>query len=310
MSEFKIGAGGWAYFNIPGIDPLKAYSQTFDFVEVNSTFYQTPALEIVKSWSKRVPENFEFAIRCHRDLTHKYLLSPTEQSCHVLETGIRICKTLGSRLLVMETPRSFNPNSSVQAIKDLLSSVSSHDIRLVWEIRWGAPGNELIRLMQDLNMVHCADLSREAGPAFESDILYSRLFGKGQHNLYQFDDEELLEIDNRVHASRSGSMYISFHGGRMYKDAARLKVYKKEGTFPRVTKHTGLEALREVLEEDARFPSTRQELIKSQGWKVIDLPGEKRIHALEMLEKLGGRIYNSVDMIVEEIEELGTLIMK
>ncbi|MBE0524458.1 MAG: DUF72 domain-containing protein, partial [Methanosarcinales archaeon] len=47
MSEYKIGAGGWAYFNIPGMDPLKAYSQAFDFVEVNTTFYQTPSREMV-----------------------------------------------------------------------------------------------------------------------------------------------------------------------------------------------------------------------------------------------------------------------
>jgi uncharacterized protein YecE (DUF72 family) len=307
MSEYKIGAGGWAYFNVPGMDPLKAYSQAFDFVEVNSTFYQTPAMEIVESWSKRVPKGFEFAIRCHRDLTHKYLLSLTAQSCKVLETGIQICKTLGSRLLVMETPRSFNPNTAVQDIRDLLSSASSHDIRMVWEIRWGAPGNELVRLMQDFNMVHCVDLSRAAGPAFRSDILYSRLFGHGRHNLYQFDDEELLEIDKRVQASSGGSMYLSFHGGRMYKDAVRLKVYKKDEIFPRVTKHTGPEALREVLEEDAQFPSTRLELIRSQGWKVIDLPGEKRVHASEMLKKLDGRMYNNAEMVVEEIEELGTL---
>lgn len=291
MSEYKIGAGGWAYFNIPGMDPLKAYSQAFDFVEVNTTFYQTPSREMVG----------------HRDLTHKYLLSATEQSCQILEVGFRICNALGSKLFVIETPRSFNPNTSVQDIRNLLSSVSSNDIRLVWEIRWGAPGNELIRLMQDFNMVHCVDLSRETGPAFRSDILYSRLFGHGQHNLYQFDDEELLKIDNSVQASCGGSMYISFHGGRMYKDAARLKVYKKDRIFPRVTKHTGLEALREVLEEDAQFPATRPELIESQGWKVIDLPGEKRVHASEMLEKLSGRIYKSVDMVVEAIEELGTL---
>jgi uncharacterized protein YecE (DUF72 family) len=295
MSEYKIGAGGWAYFNVPGMDSLKAYSRAFDFVEVNSTFYQNPSREMVDFWAKRVPNGFEFAVRCHRDLTHKYLLSPTDPSCHVLETGIWICKTLGSGLLVMETPRSFNPNTAV------------NDIRLVWEIRWGAPGTELIRLMQDLDMVHCVDLSREAGPAFRSEILYSRLFGHGWHNLYQFDDKELLEIDNRVQAEGGGSMYISFHGGRMYKDAARLKVYKKDGIFPRVTKHTGPEALQEVLEEDARFPATRLELIRSQGWKVIDLPGEKRVNASEILEKLGGSIYNNVEMVVKEIEELGTL---
>ena len=76
MSMLYIGAGGWAYFKVPGLDPLAAYSKAFDFVEVNSTFYTTPSIEMVRSWRKRVPGNFMFSVRCHKDLTHKHLLSP------------------------------------------------------------------------------------------------------------------------------------------------------------------------------------------------------------------------------------------
>ena len=78
MSEYRIGAGGWGYFDIPGADPLKVYSKAFDFVEVNSTFYNIPSLKTVDSWARRVPETFTFSVKCHRDLTHKYLLSPTK----------------------------------------------------------------------------------------------------------------------------------------------------------------------------------------------------------------------------------------
>ncbi len=53
-----IGAGGWAYFKVHGLDSLSAYSKAFDFVEVNSTFCTTPSMEIVRSWKQRVPENF------------------------------------------------------------------------------------------------------------------------------------------------------------------------------------------------------------------------------------------------------------
>lgn len=302
MSDYRIGTGGWGYFTIPASDPLKAYSLAFDFVEVNTTFYQIPIPAQVDSWVRRVPEGFEFAVRCHRDLTHTNLLSPTDQSCRILETGILICNKLGSGLLVLETPRSFNPNTAVQGIRDLLSSVSLKDVRLVWEIRWGPPGTGLIGLMQDYNMIHCVDLSKEAGPAFHSDILYSRLFGHGRHNLYQFDDNELLEIDDRVQASGSESMYLSFHGGRMYKDAARLKIYKKNGIFPRVTEQTGAEALREVLIEDAQFPASRRELIESQGWKVIDISDDKRVHASVLLKQLHEELYESADKVVEALE--------
>jgi len=307
MSEYRIGAGGWGYFDIPGADPLEAYSKAFDFVEVNSTFYNIPPLKTVDSWAKRVPETFTFSVKCHRDLTHKYLLnllSPTKGADGLLEAYLDICRRLHSNLLVLETPRSFNPNQAVDNINDLLSRARLDDIRLVWEIRWGPPGKELVKLMQEFNMVHSVDLSREPGPAFESDILYSRLFGHGLHNLYQFDDAELLEIDKRVQDSGSGSMYLSFHGGRMYKDAARLKVYRKDGKFPRVTQYTGVKALREVLQEDARFPASKEELIKAQGWKVIDMEGDRRVHTKVLLEKLDKGMYWSVGEVVERLEEL------
>ncbi|MCL7413313.1 MAG: DUF72 domain-containing protein [ANME-2 cluster archaeon] len=304
MPDYRIGAGGWGYFRIPGAYPLEAYSRAFDFVEVNSTFYQTPSPEVVDSWVRKVPKGFTFSVRCHRDLTHRYMLAPTFRSCTLLEEGIEICRRLGSRLLVMETPRSFDPNRAIKGIYDLLSSVPLDDMRLVWEIRWGAPGDELVRLMQEFNVVHCVDLSKESGPAYRSDILYSRLFGHGYHNLYQFDDEELIEIDSRVRDSGSESMYLSFHGGRMYKDAARLKVYCNEGRFPRVTKHNGIEALREILLEDARFPAGKRDLMSSQGWKVIDVTGDRRVHASMVLERLEEGIYQNVEDVVRVLGQI------
>ncbi|TAN45766.1 MAG: DUF72 domain-containing protein [Candidatus Methanoperedens sp.] len=72
MSMLYTGAGGWAYFKVPGLDSLAVYSKAFDFVEVNSTFYTTLSMEMVRSWRQRVPHNFMFSVRCHKDLTQKY----------------------------------------------------------------------------------------------------------------------------------------------------------------------------------------------------------------------------------------------
>ncbi|MCW3977383.1 MAG: DUF72 domain-containing protein, partial [Candidatus Bathyarchaeota archaeon] len=72
MTRYLIGAGGWAYFRVPGLHPLKAYSKAFNFVEVNSTFYETPNVKLVESWRKLVPPDFEFTVRCNKALTHKH----------------------------------------------------------------------------------------------------------------------------------------------------------------------------------------------------------------------------------------------
>jgi predicted urease superfamily metal-dependent hydrolase len=85
--------------------------------------------------------------------------------------------------------------------------------------------------------------------------------------LYQPTDEELLQIYERATRSGSEKAMLCFHFVKMYKDAARLKVFTEKGIFPKVTRSTGLESLKEVLMEDAKFPATKAQLIKSQGWK-------------------------------------------
>ncbi|HWR26628.1 MAG TPA: DUF72 domain-containing protein [candidate division Zixibacteria bacterium] len=297
-----IGAGGWAYFNVPGMDSLTAYAKAFDFVEVNSTFYATPSIEMVRSWRRRVPEDFMFSVRCHRDLTHKYLLSPQQESYDTLNLSLRICRELKSEILHIQTPPSFNPDEKLKDVRDLFTSFNFGITRLAWEVR-GRATQGIIELMQDLGIIHCTDISREM-PAVESDILYTRLFGPGEHNLYQFDDSELMEIDRRVKEKNREKEYLTFHGARMYKDAARLKIYEKSGTFPNLTKTSGLASLRAILEEDAKFPAAKSKLIEKQGWKVFDLTEKEHVHASTVLEKLPDGTYASAEEVVGTLRNI------
>ena len=60
--------------------------------------------------------------------------------------------------------------------------------------------------------------------------------------------------------------------------------------------------MRDVLQEDARFPASKEELIKAQGWKVIDVEGDRRVHAKVLLEKLDKGMYGSVWEVVERLK--------
>ncbi|WP_287587049.1 hypothetical protein, partial [Candidatus Borrarchaeum sp.] len=133
-----------------------------------------------------------------------------------------------------------------------------------------------------------------------SDVLYSRLFGKGRHTLYQFTDSELKEINQKARELKARKIMLAFHGIRMYKDAARLKVFLKSGSFPRITKKLGLESLREVLMEDTKFPITKKGLLEEQGWKVIDKSETERVHASYYLELVPERTYENVEEIIKE----------
>jgi len=304
MTEYRIGAGGWAYFQIPGLDPLSTYARAFNFVEVNSTFYETPPMKQVASWREKVPADFEFSVRCHKDLTHKYKLEPVKESYKTLDNATEICRTLRATILQVQTPPSFKLTATkTNAIRDLLGSSSLKGIRLAWEIRH--PEAEqlpdyLTRLMQDLDIIHCVDISKE-NPAYNSDIMYTRLFGKGKHNIYQFDDKELKQIHDKIKKGKEKKIVLSFHGLKMYLDAARFRVYNDTFKMAPVTKSVGLSSLKEVLSEDAKFPTTKERLIEHQGWKVFDLSPTERIHTSEILERLPIQTYKNMDEVIEAL---------
>src|SRR5947199_10762738 len=101
MSQILIGAGGWAYFKLPGIDSLEAYSQAFDFVELNSSYYELPANSSASDWRKRVPPDFRFSVRCPRIIVDHYGLKLLPGSRGLLARLEEVCTTLEAEVMTV-----------------------------------------------------------------------------------------------------------------------------------------------------------------------------------------------------------------
>jgi hypothetical protein len=178
-------------------------------------------------------------------------------------------------------------------------------IRVAWEIRQPEAKQlpeYLTRLMRDLNMIHCVDISKE-DPAYKTDIMYTRLFGKGKHNIYQFDDKELKQIHEKTKKGKEKKIVLAFHGLKMYVDAARFKIYNESLKMPSITNSVGLSSLKEVLSQDAKFPATKDQLIEHNGWKIFDVNPAERIHTSVILEKLPPQTYRDVDEVIEALKD-------
>jgi hypothetical protein len=139
-------------------------------------------------------------------------------------------------------------------------------------------------------------------PIANSDVVYSRLFGKGKHNLYQFTDDELQEIENRAEETRAKTVILAYHGARMNNDAARFQLHRQTGKFMPVTNSIGVDSAKSVLDEDSKFPANKSGLICDQGWKVFDLTADKRVHLAEVLRRLPDRTYCDLDEVVKELK--------
>ena len=303
LHNYLVGTGGWAYFKIPNRSSLKAYSELFNFVEVNYTFYEYPQSRLVEKWRRIVPADFIFSVRCHQDLTHRLGFVPTDQAYEIFYKMNEYCNILNSPFLVLETPATYSINNeNKKDAQDFFSQLNMQGLRLVWEYR--APINQtVIDLMKNFGIIQCVDLSKRE-PCFNLDITYSRLFGKGRHNIYQFTDNELIEIDQKAQQTNSKTIVLSYHGARMNTDAARFKHYKDTGKFLPVTSYTGIDSAKAVLDEDAQFPATKSELMLDQGWKAIDITPDRRAHLSEILEKIPDKNYGSLDEVIAEMRAI------
>jgi uncharacterized protein YecE (DUF72 family) len=76
MPKIYIGTSGFEYNwnnfykNIKKKDRLKHYSQNFNAVEINYSFYKLPSISTYKKWIKETPSDFCFALKLSRYITH------------------------------------------------------------------------------------------------------------------------------------------------------------------------------------------------------------------------------------------------
>jgi uncharacterized protein YecE (DUF72 family) len=224
--QILVGTGGWDYLPVETDDRLREYAKLFSFVEVNSTFYRYPRLSTVRSWRRRVPSDFVFSVKCHRDATHVYQFKPVDGTFKALEYMFEVCRLLRSDMLVLQTPADMVfDDVTIGNVGKLLKMMKPSDLNLIWEVRrprGSEISGELSKVMKDLGVMRAVDLTREEPPEGQ-DIVYSRLFGSAGGGVKPFSEKEIDDVIRRVSVSGASREVLSFHGVHMYKDALELK---------------------------------------------------------------------------------------
>ena len=298
-----VGAGGWGYFE----GGLESYAKAFRFVELNVSFYRRVPEAQARRWRARVPAEFTFAVKVHREVTHRDRLRATSAGREAFAHDLRIAELLRAPFVILQTPPDLRLESpQVDGLRNL-AAMAGPQTRIGLEARAHArvplPA-ELRTVMSEAGILDVVDLS-QVRPRIDDDVVYSRLFGPGPENLYEFDDEELRKIDA---AGRDAvRVAFTFHGVRMYKDAARFVTFKRTGEFPSATGARGLASLDEALRPDAHFPTSKAGLVRDHGWKVIDRDDRTRQHAYEWLSRLPDRAFRDLDDVISSLEDVPTI---
>ncbi|HEV7967571.1 MAG TPA: DUF72 domain-containing protein [Candidatus Acidoferrales bacterium] len=103
-AEIRLGtsaftAVGWEEAFYPaGMKPaeyLSYYSTQFDIVELDNTFYRTPAVATVKGWYAKTPPGFLFAAKVPQIITHEKALMDCDKD---LRDFLKAMECLGEKL--------------------------------------------------------------------------------------------------------------------------------------------------------------------------------------------------------------------
>lgn len=135
-----IGTSGWQYKHwrgrfypeeLPQKEELQYYAGKFRIVELNATFYKLPEAKTFKKWTEGTPDDFIFAMKASRYLTHFRKLKNPKEPVHRLLRHARPMKDkLGPVLL--QLPPNFPRND--ERLEETLKAFPK-DIRVAVEFR-------------------------------------------------------------------------------------------------------------------------------------------------------------------------------
>ena len=185
--EYYLGCSGWSYDGWKGpFYPqdlynrywLSYYSQIFDFVEIDSTFYRIPSTFMVNNWSKRTPDNFRFAVKFPKVITHDKRLNDIAKD---IEKFYDVMEPLYDKILVflIQLPPSLQIAEGLDLIKNLQYTLDP-SFRYAIEVRHSSWFNELFySYLKERN--YCLVWSQQdiltTPPILTTDFVYLRLIG-------------------------------------------------------------------------------------------------------------------------------------
>lgn len=185
--DLYIGCSGWSYSSWEGpfypshIDSklmLPFYSKIFNYVEIDSTFYNIPSQQMVKNWNKRTPNNFRFTVKFPKIITHEKRFRDVEKELSQFYENIEPLKDKILALLI-QLPPSYE-------LKEGLDTFRNYDFffddtfRYAIEVRHSSWFNELAYNMfrnSNISLVWSQMDVLQTPPVITTDFIYLRLIG-------------------------------------------------------------------------------------------------------------------------------------
>jgi uncharacterized protein YecE (DUF72 family) len=232
----RIGCSGWIYRHWRGpFYPAKLaqrrwfahYAETFDTVELNTSFYHLPKPETFAKWRDQTPPGFRYSVKAPRFITHMKKLNDCSEP---VEEFLRRARNLGSTIgpILYQLPPRWALNRD--RLEDFITLLPA-DLTHVFEFRDKSWLSETVLALLDSRGVgFCAhDMPGLATPRWAAGpTAYVRFHGGTGKYVGRYPDEALLGwTDWIVGQARGGrDVWCYFNndiGGHAIHDALTLR---------------------------------------------------------------------------------------
>lgn len=220
MSRLYCGACGWNYPHwrevfypkgLPQSRWLDYYSQTFDTVEINNSFYRLPERETFEKWRDAVKRGFVFAVKASRYLTHiKRLLDPEEPLQRLLSHSDGLADKRGP--ILYQFPPGFGLD--LARLESFLR-ILPRDVRHVFEFRNAQWQTEQVwSMLSSYGAAYCV-MSSPGLPLHlrtTADFSYIRMHSGGEETGGNYTDDHLAGWAEHISEMlRLGDVYVYFN---------------------------------------------------------------------------------------------------
>ncbi|MCK4416678.1 MAG: DUF72 domain-containing protein [Candidatus Latescibacteria bacterium] len=206
-SKIFVGTSGYSYLHwwdgvfypqdIPQRKWLEFYVQSFDSVELNVSFYRLPKKATFEGWHKRTPQDFVFAVKGSRFITHVKKLKDCEEPLKLfLENASGLREKLG--VILWQLPPGLHLDQ--ERLGDFCELLSQNDISKsipqAFEFRhqsWFC--QRIYDLLREHNLSLCIGHSQRwpYEEVVTADVVYLRFHGGAMLYGSNYSDGELEE---------------------------------------------------------------------------------------------------------------------
>lgn len=246
--KLYVGTSGWSY-RWPGFYPknitsrkyLAYYSEHFNTVEVNYSFYHLPKPSTYEKWGTETPDDFVFALKLSKYITHSKRLSAVKRA---YKTFAGNALTLGSKVgpILVQLPPNFKiDNKAIESFlevsNEVQNEISAHrPLRLAFEFRhkswFESPGKDITlaslkRYNAAFVFAHSSRYPYLHEENTTGDFIYLRFHGPGKLFASKYTKKGLQRWQGRIRAwiKQGMNVYAYFNNdmnGYAFMDAASL----------------------------------------------------------------------------------------